>query len=128
MTRLPRYWLSHPLLSGLLLAALALRAIIPVGYMPSSEHPFALTLCQVGLPATASLDHADLGGDAQSLDGASATSCTFGGAPSAGPAPDFQPILASLAEISTRQTAVASVPLETRRYRVTQPRAPPVFS
>jgi hypothetical protein len=46
MNRLARYWRAQPWCLGLLLLALLLRGLIPVGYMPAVEHgALVLELC-----------------------------------------------------------------------------------
>lgn len=127
MTRFARHWLSRPLLMGLLLAALTLRALIPTGYMPSVEQPLALELCRVGLPSAAEHpDHADSGADAQSHGGAAdSTLCVFGATPGAAPTPDYHTPAVTLAEISTPPALSPAVSLPAQRHRAVQARAPP---
>ncbi|HTT00617.1 MAG TPA: hypothetical protein VMG11_00900 [Steroidobacteraceae bacterium] len=38
-------------LAGAVLLALALRALVPPGFMPSSEQPFSIEICPDGFPA-----------------------------------------------------------------------------
>jgi hypothetical protein len=39
------------LIAGVLIAAFAVRSLIPLGFMPSGEHPFAIAICPEGFPA-----------------------------------------------------------------------------
>jgi hypothetical protein len=41
---------SHGQLARIVLVAFTLRALIPMGFMPSTEHPFTLSICPDGLP------------------------------------------------------------------------------
>ncbi len=41
---------TRKLIAGIALAAIALRALIPAGFMPAADHPFSLELCPDGLP------------------------------------------------------------------------------
>jgi hypothetical protein len=42
---------AHRLIAGVMLLAFALRALIPQGFMPASDRPFALEICPEGFPA-----------------------------------------------------------------------------
>lgn len=125
MTRLTRYWMSRPLFFGLLLAALTLRALVPAGYMPSAEQPFALELCRVGLPAD--LNAHDQAAAASHGADVSGELCVFGAAPSAGPTPQWTVFEATLQEVQAPQSLPRFIDIPTRRDRVRQPRAPPVL-
>jgi len=47
----------HPWIHGLLLVALAFRALIPAGFMPSADRPLALEICRGGYLAPADYGH-----------------------------------------------------------------------
>jgi len=80
---------TRRLLAGLMLAAFAVRALIPPGFMPAHAAPLALEICPDGFPAQM------LGHAAHHSHGnhAHADHCVFGGAGAGAPAPQ----LASLA-------------------------------
>ncbi len=42
---------SRVLIAGVMLFAFAVRALIPQGFMPSSDRPFSIEICPEGLPA-----------------------------------------------------------------------------
>jgi hypothetical protein len=42
---------SRASLASVVLIAFTLRALIPAGFMPSTEHPFTLSICPDGLPS-----------------------------------------------------------------------------
>ena len=135
------------MLSGLLLAALLLRAWIPVGFMPASGSPFLLQLCPaVGeMPRSMAMaaaggahahhhhapgpDHgADPGADPGAGHGAGHShfeNCPYGSAPAAGPLSQ----LLAFEPPPQVATAVAASPvrvtLRTPPRRAHQPRGPP---
>lgn len=77
MRRLTRSRLHRTLFTSLLLLALASRAMIPTGFMPSASGPFSITICHGG---TALHDHSRHPGDPGRSD-----HCQFGAAPAVGP-------------------------------------------
>src|SRR5687767_4511878 len=98
----------YPLFSVLLLAV-ALRALVPVGYMPSAERPFTLQLCPDSFPVhlLAPAHHSHIASDEQrsppaTEDGAHRHSsglpehCLFGAAFSAAAPPHVSAIAVAL--------------------------------
>ncbi len=122
MNRLLRIWSDRPLLAGVLLAALVLRGLIPAGYMPATDHAFALQLCQVGLEQAP--EHSGSSGH----DAGSATYCSFGFAPGAGPVADAIAVTMSLQAIVRQVLVFRPVILTARSAYSPPPRAPPAFS
>ncbi len=133
-------------LQAFLILAFALRALIPAGYMPASDQPFALQICPDGLPAqfaaaehaTQGSEHAEHGahgdhGSPLTDDGSHqhetfrASHCAFATVASAG-TPEFH---APAATLETSQ-AVALKPrqifVQAPQYRPQQPRGPPALS
>ena len=95
-------------MTSILLVALALRALIPVGFMPASGEGFSLTICRADFPApSASQDPGRHPGNAPHIE-----HCAFGNAPAGGP------------------ILLLSEPLNINvgLVRVQQPRGPPRFA
>jgi hypothetical protein len=105
----------------ILLAALILRAYIPVGFMPASGAPFLVELC----PAYAGGASAHHGHHHHSQGQADFEDCPFGSAPAGGPISQLVTF-----EAAGRITSFAETPAEparpaTRLLRTHQPRGPP---
>ncbi len=79
-----RLWLPHPqqrtLATGLVLAAMLLRAYVPLGFMPASGAPLQLEICPMGLPMQMPAHHLHHHGGQPYVE-----DCPFGSAPAAGP-------------------------------------------
>jgi hypothetical protein len=85
MRRLITGRLAREMFTSLLLVAMAFRALIPAGFMPSAERPFSLEICHAGtlaLPAATSAgsDHAVPPHHSSHFE-----YCPFGSAPGTGP-------------------------------------------
>jgi hypothetical protein len=117
-------------LISLLLVAFALRALIPPGFMPSSDRPFTLEICWEGLPAAMLAQseprepgehhhHHPSGSPAHS------EHCVFGTACGAGPIPHLSlpSALASAQELRAVDFRSAALPV--RLVHLPQARAPP---
>lgn len=124
MTSLRRHWLPNPVLWGVLLAALVLRALIPAGFMPSSAQPFALEICRAGFPAILDVgdEHASTG------HASSAEDCVFALAPLLGPAAHSVALAGVVPVADAPELRVVLPSISTRRFCISQPRAPPYFS
>jgi hypothetical protein len=95
---------TYRLIACALLLAFSLRALIPQGFMPASDRPFAVEICPEGFPAELLM----LGGHHHHHGGPNSPSehCVFGTACASGP-PSH---LASLTDCSpTRQVRAAPV-------------------
>lgn len=143
---------THRWLASLVLLSFTIRALVPLGFMPSADRPFTLQICPVGFPshllpqAAAEDPRAHRHGDhhstglagaqkAASPDGSShdhdawrAQHCVFGAVTSA--APVSQAFVVTVALDLTRLPEADSVSsiIKAPRYRVQQPRAPPALS
>jgi hypothetical protein len=72
---------SRMLIAGVMLLAFAVRALIPQGFMPSSDRRFAVEICPEGLPSQlVTHTHGHHGGGHSSTD-----HCVFGTACASGP-------------------------------------------
>jgi hypothetical protein len=130
----------HPWVIGILLMALVVRALIPVGFMPSSERPFTVQICPDGFPPQllgpehgshhhhgAGYEHnsRDSHGGTHQHDPSLAEHCAFAMAAGMGPAPHgiagVPPIEPSMAPLLSLPRPLSEVP----RFRIPQPRAPP---
>ena len=135
------------LVASILLVAFALRALIPMGFMPSSARPFSLELCWEGLPAHArayaAAAHAgaapamgmpamdmgsmDMGASPHPHSGGASHSehCVFGTACSAGPLSHL-PLLSDVSDArQLRAVEVVSLATAVRLVHLPQARAPP---
>jgi len=134
-------------ITGILLVAFVLRALIAPGYMPSADRPFTLQICPDGFPAHLlaavpashaehqSSTHEHGAQDAFPHDkgkghqhGASSIGhCIFGAATGVGPLPQVVAVAESSAQplLPTKNTLPS---FETERRRIHQPRAPPLLS
>jgi hypothetical protein len=74
---------AYRLIAGVMLLAFALRALVPQGFMPSSERPFTVEICPEGFPAEVLM----LGGHHHHHGGPHSQSehCVFGTACASGP-------------------------------------------
>ncbi len=137
-------------LATILLLALLLRALIPAGYMPSADRPFTLDLCPDGLPtallahsphahATSSSqdsypEHAALGATSEPEDESSthhlsfSGHCIFAGASSVAGPPHLPALATVIDSLFVADFERSSAILKAQRYRIQQPRAPPLLS
>jgi hypothetical protein len=123
---------SHKLIAGILLIALAFRALVPAGFMPAPDHAFTLEICPEGFPPQ--LLHHGMGhGVGAHLPGAAphshhsarAEHCVFAAAAGAGPATHVHGVQAPLDSALAPSIETAPFALRTERFRIQQPRAPP---
>lgn len=119
--RLPR-----ELITGLLLVALAFRALIPVGFMPSGDHGFSLQICRAGFLAPMhSLDHPLLDQQGNPERPSHFEHCPFGTAPATGPiSSDLAVALAAPAAFAP-PAVFTTLQRASRPDRSHPPRAPP---
>lgn len=136
LNRIHRQWLI-----SLLLLAVAVRALIPAGFMPSADRPFTLEICPDGFPSQllpAAHEHhhhaQDDGGSQNPEKGSSehgaarAEHCVFAAAAGVGPAPQIALLLAPVETRAAPQFSCTTRTPELTRHRVQQPRAPPALS
>jgi hypothetical protein len=103
---------AHRWVIGILLTALVVRALIPVGFMPSAERPFTIEICPDGSPPqllgpehgshhhhAAHENSRDSAGGTHQHDPSRSEHCAFALAAGMGPAP--HPITAVLPSRST---------------------------
>jgi hypothetical protein len=123
---------ARKFIASILFVALALRALVPAGFMPAADHPFSLEICPDGFPAQ--LLHYEMshghgmhhsGGASHSHDAARSEHCVFAAVASAGPATHalvvHLPFDSSLVPLFDTAGSVFRTP----RFRIQQPRAPP---
>jgi hypothetical protein len=123
---------SRKFIAGILIVALAMRALVPTGFMPAADHRFSLEICPDGFPAQLlhygtshghGMHHS--GGAAHSHDAARSEHCVFAAVASAGAATHalivHLPLDSSLVPLFDTAHSV----FRTSRFRTQQPRAPP---
>jgi len=128
MYRINRHGLKSDLLTGVLLAALVLRAVTPSGYMPGNG-PLGLTLCVTsGLPVVAlqSLTDTTPAPDSEDTGRMMDANCAFATAPTAAPAPS---VLVLRLAVDTASAAPVANPGQAHSLPTIQreqsPRGPP---
>jgi hypothetical protein len=129
-------------LVSLLLLTFVVRSLIPMGFMPSGQQPFALEICPDGFPAHVLLDASHPAGHAAhthpGMDGiahsgnhqhsthkAWSTHCAFAAVAYAPPAshPAGLTFSGAITTLPVHDAAVGIV--ASTRHRIAQPRAPP---
>jgi hypothetical protein len=125
-----------------------LRALVPAGFMPDADRPFALVLCPDVLPASrftpamlvdleaprqgehdTHVGHVDRSAPRPHEHAAlSGEHCIFGAASGLAPAPQAMPVLAHLVQSVPGLRRHPSPSAASARYRIAQPRAPPALS
>jgi hypothetical protein len=123
---------SRRFIASILFVALALRALVPVGFMPAADRPFALEICPDGFPPQ--LLHYGMshghgmhhpGGASHFHDAGRSEHCVFAAVAGAGPATHalvvHLPLSSSLVPLFDTAGSVFPTP----RFRIQQPRAPP---
>jgi hypothetical protein len=132
LNRIQQQWVI-----SLLLVALGVRALIPVGFMPSADQPFTLQICPDGFPAQLlqssihehAVHHAEGSENAPDEHGAArAEHCVFAAAATVGPAPQVALLLVPVETQPAPQLHPTLYIPEPARHRVQQPRAPPALS
>ena len=78
---------TRKLIAGVMLLAFAVRALVPQGFMPSSDRPFTVEICPEGFPAEVLM----LGGHHHHHGGPQSRTehCVFGTACASGPPPQL---------------------------------------
>ncbi len=109
----------------MLLVALAFRALIPVGFMPSAHQPLTLEICRAGF-----LSYLETTAPApQHLPGSSDSGyCPYGTAPAAGLIPHLPVLLPSWTAASVAVIAFEPGRTEFRWHRSHPARGPPSLS
>jgi hypothetical protein len=122
MRRLIRSRLNRTLFISLLLMALASRALIPTGFMPSASGPFSIIICHGGIALhDAALHDKPLHpGDPGRFD-----HCQFGAAPAVGPISDLAIVRAPPPVVAQATQAFDSRHPILLRGRAHPPRGPP---
>jgi Protein of unknown function (DUF2946) len=122
---------SRKLIAGILLIALAFRALVPAGFMPASDQPFSLEICPDGFPPQLlhygthhgpGVHHAA----SHSHNSARSEHCVFAAVAGAGPGMAVNGVLAPLDSFLAPLFDTAPFALRTQRFRIQQPRAPPL--
>jgi hypothetical protein len=106
-------------IASVMLAVLALRLLIPVGFMPESGKPFSVTICHTDLPQPLSTHKGHSGNHLP------CEHCTCVSAPAGGPAADSVRVLPITPTVSTHVLLPKPLRIGVRLVRVQQPRAPP---
>lgn len=134
---------THPWVIGILLMTLVVRALIPVGFMPSAEHPFTVQICPDGFPPQllgheyGSHHHHGAGHEHTSRDSpvgphqhdpSRSEHCAFALAAGMGPAPDAFAGVAPFEPSTAPWLPLPPPYAEVRRFRIPQPRAPPCLA
>lgn len=131
-------------MASIMLAAFAVRALIPLGFMPASGRPFSLEICWEGLPGDMLADgeraHAgSMGMDSMGMDSMPAAAhhhsgtpshsehCVFGTACGAGPIPHL-PLPIEISSVrQLRGVPFVSIAGAVRLVHLPQSRAPPAL-
>jgi hypothetical protein len=122
---LPARSTRRALLSILMLAAFAVRALVPEGFMPAAGAPLALEICPEGSGPLAS---SHLAHHHHGTPGAHGEHCVFGSAGAGGPAPHSSAphfVPGPLPAAALRRSAPLS---DVRLVYLPQPRGPPTLS
>jgi len=126
MRRLIAHRLRRHLFTGLLLVAVAFRALIPTGFMPSSDRPFALEICHGGMHAHAGHGKDGTAGHVPAPDQPRYEHCPFGAAPAPGPLASLS-VSIPAAPVAPRSIGrIAPLRVGARLQRAQNARAPPL--
>ena len=128
MRRLITGRLQRELLTTLLLVAIAFRALIPVGFMPSAERPFSLEICRAGTlapapPTSAGFDHSAPPDHSSHFE-----HCPFGSAPGTGPLSNLPQVERTGLTPPPSISLFATLRLGVRLDRAHGARAPPLLA
>jgi hypothetical protein len=114
---------TRKLLAGAMLLAFAVRALVPQGFMPSSDSPFSVQICPEGFPAELLMlagHHHQHGGPHSSTD-----HCVFGTACANGP-PSHPALLMEVSATELARAAPCRAPVAiVRLVHLPHPRGPP---
>jgi hypothetical protein len=114
----------RPRLALLVLPALLLRALIPMGFMPARETPFSVTICPDGFP-TQLLVHAAHHHHQGRGDAGRGDHCLFGSTSGSGPLSESAPGGATLAALQLAGPPPATPAFSVRLVYLPEPRGPP---
>lgn len=124
---------SRKLIASTLLIALAFRALVPAGFMPAPNHVFSLEICPEGFPPQLlhhGMDHGrgvhHSGVTPHSHNSARSEHCVFAAVAGAGPTTYAHDVYAPLDSYLAPLFDTAHFTLRTQRFRIQQPRAPPI--
>jgi Protein of unknown function (DUF2946) len=122
---------SRKLNASILLIALAFRALVPAGFMPASDRLFSLEICPEGFPPQLLHHGTDHGsrvhhGASHSHNSAHSEHCVFAAVTGAGPGTLVNGVHAPLDSFLAPLFDTAPFALRTQRFRIQQPRAPPL--
>jgi hypothetical protein len=109
------------LITSIVLVALAFRALVPYGFMPTGDGSLSLQICRAGFPAQSPL----LGAERHPHGQSHFENCAFGTAPTAGPASHVATTPLALPTTFEPTVSVEPPRISLRLARVQQPRAPP---
>jgi hypothetical protein len=119
----PSNKVTHKVIAGAMLLAFALRALVPQGFMPATDRPFAVEICPEGFPAQMLMagGHHHHHGDPRSQ----TEHCVFGTACASGP-PTQLSLLTEFAPAElVRVAPVMAVAASVRLVHLPQVRGPP---
>jgi hypothetical protein len=132
ISRAARAWVS-----GVLLVTLAMRALVPMGFMPSVERPFTLQLCPDGIPVLLLQSGHDFAHQHGSERAGSGTHhhdlshtdhCVFAAAAGVGPTSHWSLATPTIEALLGSPFHSATVVIAVQRFRTQQPRAPPTLA
>jgi hypothetical protein len=124
MRRLITGRLQRELLISLLLVAVAFRALIPPGFMPSAQRPFSLEICHAGaLALPAGTDHSVPPDHSSHFE-----HCPFGSAPGPGPLSSLPQVARTQLDAPPATSHFATLRLGAHLDRAHAPRAPPLLA
>jgi hypothetical protein len=122
----------HQLIAGILLIALAFRALVPTGFMPATGQVFTLEICPDGFPPQLlhrAMDHEHGAhhshGTSHHHDTLRCEHCGFAAVAGAGPTANSLIMLVPLESTLTPLLDTARPAYQAQRFLVQQPRAPP---
>jgi Protein of unknown function (DUF2946) len=122
MSRRFRKSLANHTIISLLLMSLGIRGLIPVGFMPSTDHAFTLQVC----PHAAGMQMAQPAGhQGHGSNGSHGEHCPFATSAAGAPTPHIAQLVASSALDVRIQLQRAEPVRAVRRFQIQQPRAPP---
>ncbi len=113
---------QRELITGLVLVALAFRALIPAGFMPATDRAFSLEICRAGF--LAAIDPLDQ--PAPPDHSSHFEHCPFGTAPATGPIAAVPALPAGGLRAFPPAGDFVTLRLGVRLDRAHQPRAPPL--
>jgi hypothetical protein len=128
MRRLITGRIQRELLTSLLLVAMAFRALIPVGFMPSAERSFSLEICRAGTLALVSTTSAGSNHSVPPDHSSHFEHCPFGSAPGSGPLSSLPHVVQAHLSAPPAIGHFATARLGVRLDRAHAARAPPLLA